>query len=179
MCIKYHNRVVLHTSVCLLCPLTCNIIPILPSCPVCSLELLLRLSVVRATSLLIVQSQMDVGKTRRPPPNLNIPYLSLSCHNFVKYFCVSPTPTYCISEMLEYLSFACMCVFGVCAMRLHARFSMYTCVCVFSHRSLTPSSRGVCRCCPGIRPLSAPRPRSRPGPRPPLASPRLPVPLPK
>lgn len=55
--------------------------------------------------------------------------------------------------------------------------------CVFAYmfdlRSQTPSSRGVCRCYPGMQPLSVPRPPSRLAPRQPPASPLLPVPHPK
>ncbi len=56
--------------------------------------------------------------------------------------------------------------------------ALHACVCVrvCDRRSQTPSSLGVCKCCPGIQPLSAPRPQSRPALRPPPASPPLPVP---
>lgn len=46
-------------------------------------------------------------------------------------------------------------------------------------RSQTPSSLGVCRSCPGTQPPSAPHRQSHRVLRPPLASPRPPVPHPK
>ena len=82
-----------------------------------------------------------------------------------------------VSLWIFYIS---MCVMGLLSLCVWCSYEcLSACVFVCDIRSQTPLSRGVCRCCPGMQPLLAPRHLSRPVPRPPPAFLLLLVPHPK